>query len=144
MIRNAEMKDISQLAHIEQVCFSDCWSARLLEEALGNVYDSCLVLEEAGNLLGYGVMRLIAGESEIQRLTVLPDYRRRGYARELLDYMVRISREKQAESMILEVRFSNREARSLYVSYGFREEGLRRGYYQNPTDDAVLMRYPLI
>lgn len=144
MIRPAVSDDLGRIEVIERACFSDCWSAGNITAALTGPYDLCLVLEEAGEIAAFGILRIVSGEAEVQRIAVLPGLRRRGYARELLEHMVRASREKKAASIILEVRFSNHPARSLYGAYGFIEEGIRRGYYQNPPDDAVLMRMPLL
>lgn len=144
MIRPAVSEDIGQLEAIESACFSDCWSAANIAAAITGPYDLCLVLEEAGVIVAFGILRILADEGEVQRIAVLPGLRRRGYARELLEHMVRASREKKAASIILEVRFSNHPARSLYYAYGFIEEGIRKGYYQHPQDDAVLLRLPLL
>jgi len=70
--------------------------------------------------------------------------RRQGYARKLLDSVVKVSNERQAGWIVLEVRSSNENARNLYKSYGFFEEGIRKGYYRNPGDDAILMRLDLV
>lgn len=140
MIRGAGREDIGGILAIEQACFSDSWSERLIAAGITYPYDSYLVMEEDGRIVGYGVLRTLGDESEIQRMAVRPDCRRRGYARELLAHMVSLAIEKQACSVILEVRLSNRAAISLYKSFDFQETGLRRGYYQAPVEDAMLMR----
>ena len=66
-------------------------------------------------------------------------YRKRGIAYRLLDYAIKTSRGKGLESVFLEVRSMNTPAINLYHAYGFSEVGRRKGYYRNPTDDAIVM-----
>lgn len=132
---------IPEVAAIEQICFSDPWSARLLEDSLQNSWNHFWVAEEdtLGTVLGYAALSLIAGEGEIQRIAVLPVARRQGTARELMAAMERFVRENQGEALTLEVRQGNRAARNLYKSCGFAEEAIRKGYYRHPAEDAVIM-----
>ena len=81
----------------------------------------------------------IAPEGEIYRVAVDEAYRRRGVAYRLLDYAVKTSRGRGLESLFLEVREQNIPAKNLYKSYGFREVGIRKNYYKNPSDNAVIM-----
>lgn len=143
MIRGAGSEDIGGILALEEACFADSWTEGLLAAGITYPYDSYLVTEEEGRIVGYGVLRTLGDECEIQRIAVRPECRRRGYARELLEHMVSLAIEKQACSVILEVRVSNRAAISLYKTFDFQEEGLRRGYYQNPVEDAMLMRRSL-
>ena len=72
-------------------------------------------------------------------MAVRDEYRQRGIAYRLLDYAVKTSRGKGLESLFLEVRSENLPAIKLYRAYGFEEVGRRRGYYRNPTDEAIVM-----
>ena len=144
MIRLMEPGDLEQVALIEERCFSESWSADMIESGLKCPYDVYLVLDSGRELFGYAVLRVLGGVGEIQRLAVLPELRRQGYARKLLDSVVKVSNERQAGWIVLEVRSSNENARNLYKSYGFFEEGIRKGYYRNPGDDAILMRLDLV
>ena len=93
-----------------------------------------LVAEEGGSLAGFLVWRHTApDEIEILNLAVAPAFRRRGIAKAMLDGL------PKAE-VFLEVRESNLRARGLYQAAGFREVGLRRGYYQNPPEGVIVMR----
>jgi len=144
MIRLMEPGDLEQVARIEERCFSESWSENIIESGLRCSYDVYLVLESDRQLVGYAALRVLGGVGEIQRIAVLPEWRRQGYARKLLDSVVKVSSEKQAGWIVLEVRSSNENARNLYKSYGFFEEGTRKGYYRNPGDDAILMRLNLV
>lgn len=139
MIRRMESLDLEQVAELEKVCFSESWSYGLLEAGVHSPYDVYYVYEQDGRILGYCNLRLLAGEGEVQRIAVLPEYRRLGLARKMMEAMVDYARENMAVSISLEVRESNLPARKLYETYGFTAEAVRRGYYHNPSEDAVIM-----
>lgn len=138
-VRPMRAEDLESVALLELTCFSESWSENLLRSGLENRLDSYLVYEEAGAVLGYCVLRTLADEGEIQRIAVNPAFRRQGIARKLMESMAAVARMKGAREVALEVRESNESARKLYESYGFRQEAVRRGYYRNPTEDAIIM-----
>lgn len=140
MIRRMRQDDIGAVAELEQECFHVPWSANLLKEGLESPLDRYFVLEEGNGIAGYCALRVIAGEGEIQRIAVKPQMRRCGYGKKLMDAMVMDARKNQVSDLILEVRAGNENAINLYRSYGFRKEGIRRGYYTEPAEDAWLMR----
>ena len=139
MIRKMESRDLEQVAELEKVCFSEAWSWKRLEAGIHSPYDVYYVFEQDEQILGYCNLRILAGEGEIQRIAVLPPFRRLGVARKLMDAMVDFAVENKAAAVTLEVRESNRPARNLYESYGFTAEAVRKGYYRNPSEDAVIM-----
>lgn len=138
-IRRMEEKDLPLIADLEKVCFTENWSYGILEAGLHSPYDAYFVLEQDGRILGYANLRILAGEGEIQRIAVLPEVRRLGAGRKLMDAMVAHARENQVYAVTLEVRETNRAARNLYESYGFAAEAVRKGYYHNPSEDAIIM-----
>ncbi len=138
-VRPMEGRDRIQVEELERSCFSQPWSDKLLMETLESRFDTCFVYAEGERVLGYGVVRVIADEGEIQRIAVFPEYRRRGIAGKLMDAMVDHARSMGASCLSLEVRESNTGARNLYETYGFSQEAVRRGYYSNPTEDALIM-----
>ena len=139
MIRKMESRDLEQVAELEKVCFSEAWAWMRLEAGIHSPYDVYYVFEQDEQILGYCNLRILAGEGEIQRIAVLPPFRRLGVARKLMDAMVDFAVENKAAAVTLEVRESNRPARNLYESYGFTAEAVRKGYYRNPSEDAVIM-----
>lgn len=139
MIRVMEQRDLEQIAELEKRCFSEPWSYRLLEAGIHSSYDVYYVWEQEDKILGYCNLRLLAGEGEIQRIAVLPEYRGFGLGRKMMAAMADYARENGASVISLEVRESNRVARSLYESCGFAAEAVRKGYYRNPSEDAVIM-----
>ena len=149
LVRPMTERDLSEAANLERLSFSVPWSETLLAECLVSRLDLSWVLEEeqteglqqAGRrrIAGYCNLRVIAGEGELMRIAVHPDRRGRGYARILMDTLVRSARERGVSVITLEVRNSNQSARNLYKSYGFVEEAVRKGYYTEPVEDAIIM-----
>lgn len=138
-IRRMEEKDLPLIADLETVCFTESWSYGILEAGIHSPYDIYFVLEQDGRILGYANLRILAGEGEIQRIAVLPEFRRLGVGRKLMDAMVEHARANQVCAITLEVRAGNEPARNLYESYGFVSEAVRKGYYRNPAEDAIIM-----
>ena len=142
--RRASAKDGIGIARIEEDCFSDPWSYRSIEDLICTDGSMCFVAVEDPNtenekVIAYFIGRLIAPEGELYRIAVAPAYRKRGIGYRLMDYSVKTSRGKGLETLFLEVRSQNYAARRLYTSYGFEEMGIRRNYYKDPLDDAVIM-----
>ncbi|NNJ33170.1 ribosomal protein S18-alanine N-acetyltransferase [Lacrimispora defluvii] len=139
MIGEMTPEDVLSVLEIEMQCFSNPWSYEMIKNGLESSLDTWLVLWEEGTTAGYCVFRTIADECELLRIAILPRFRGRGLSKKLMDQMVFYSRQKEVKSIFLEVRESNDRARNLYKSYGFVEEGIRKHYYLNPSENAVLM-----
>ena len=131
---------IPQIAALARECFSDPWSENLLGDALFDPQASFLVAEdgEEGNILGYAGLHAVLDEGYIDNIAVVPDARRHGVASALLDVFCRFGAANLA-FLTLEVRQSNAAAIALYEKFGFRQAGLRPGYYQKPREDALIM-----
>ncbi len=154
-VRPMAPADLQDVWKLERECFSDAWSMKLLEDALANDYDYFWVAECAGSagalsggagaevpvsrFCGYANLRILAGEGEIERIAVDPAMRRRGIGRKLMEAMAEFAGKEGVGDITLEVRAGNLAARKLYESFGFAEEGRRRDYYRNPTEDALIM-----
>lgn len=138
-IRRAVAADAPKISEAEDLIFSDAWSESDISSTICTVGGMCYVAVEGETLRGYILGRVIPPEGEIYRIAVLPEYRRRGIAYRLLDYAVKTERGRGLECLFLEVRSKNIAARMLYRSYGFKDMGVRKNYYKNPTDDAVIM-----
>lgn len=138
-IRLMELKDLQDVAELEQKSFTVPWSGKLLEDCLESPLDKVWVLEEDGKIRGYCNLRVIAGEGELMRIAVLPASRGRGYGRELMEILAEYARTNQVEEISLEVRASNSAAINLYKSYGFKTEAVRKRYYTDPDEDALIM-----
>lgn len=132
------MNIIDELYNIEQCCFDNPWTSEMLESELESAL-SVLVTEKIdGKTVGYALGRVVADESELLKICVLMDYRKRGIAEKMLSELLEKMREKGAASCFLEVRSRNEPAISLYEKLGFEKIATRRNYY--PDDDAVVMK----
>ena len=137
-IRRARPEDLSAISEIERDCFSVPWSDRLLSEEIGSPQAVFLVLCADMSVVAYINVRFIAGEGYIGNVAVKEEYRRSGYASQLLKALVHEARRLDARFLTLEVRTSNFPARRLYEKAGFSVAGERRNYYTCPTEDALI------
>lgn len=139
-IRRAEEGDIEAVFGLESACFPDPWSRKTLRETLREERSFLLLAEEDGEAAGYINTSYLLDEMELNRICVLPGFRRRGTGAALLRAAFRFAAEKGVTAFFLEVRASNAPAQALYRSAGFAEVGRRKRYYHDPDEDAVLMR----
>ena len=138
-IRRATAKDASAIARIEELCFSDPWSERDVLGCIATDGGIAFVALRDGAVIAYLLGRLIAPEAEIYRIAVIPTERRHGIGYRLLDFAMKTERGRGLETVFLEVRSRNDAAIALYSAYGFERAGIRRSYYKNPEDDAIIM-----
>ena len=143
IIRACTEKDLADVAALEAAVFSDPWSEASLASDLANSNYKVLCLEADGVIAAYLIGCAIAGESEILRIAVRADFRRCGCGRALTEYFINERKNSGDFTMFLEVRASNVSAISLYESCGFSSYATRRGYYKNPSEDAVMMHLDL-
>ena len=140
VLREMTRDEIPAVEQIEQTCFSDAWSEKLLSDMLESEWDEAWVLVNAGGaIIGYANFRFLAGEGELMRIAVLPEYRGRGESKKLMDRLETSAEEKKAQDLTLEVRAGNTPAVNLYKSYGFQAEAVRKNYYHDPVEDALIM-----
>ena len=132
-------RHLDEIARLESLCFSEPWSRKALEEELENPTAVFLVAEENGVVLGYAGMHVVCGEGYIDNIAVFPAARRKGVGRRLIEALVDWMEHHEGVFLTLEVRPSNEGAVLLYQSVGFREVGRRKGFYQDPEEDALLM-----
>ena len=140
IIRQAEERDIMAIEGLEQVCFSDPWSYESLEhDILNNKLSFYIVAEVEGVVCGYVGIWNIVDEGHITNVAVSPDYRRKHIASNMLDVLIASCEEAGVERFTLEVRAGNEPAKALYAGKGFKEIGVRKGYYQDNGEDAIIM-----
>jgi ribosomal-protein-alanine N-acetyltransferase len=136
---NMEKQHIEQVYEIELHSFSAPWS---FEAILGEfVYPGsiCLVACGGDSVVGFAFMRHILDEGHISNIAVLPEYRGLGIGDALVKRLVDISREIKISGLTLEVRMGNVPAQRLYGRNGFVFEGIRKGYYTDTKEDAIIM-----
>ena len=140
-------EDVPALLALEQLCFSQPWTARNFRDAMAD-RDRGLLLVLRGpfapsdpgrGLLAYCSFQTVVDEMHIHNLAVTPDVQGRGLGRRLLELALEIGARRGAERALLEVRQSNWAAQGLYRSLGFQGVAVRRGYYTDPSEDALIL-----
>ena len=139
IVRELKVEDSAAVAEMEQQIFSDSWSEKSVMETVQQKQSVCFAAEKAGHLLGYLLAYHAADEAEIARIAVQKEARRQGAAGKLMQALEHYCEEHKMEKLLLDVRESNEAARSFYTKNGFVEDGIRQGFYTNPSEDAVLM-----
>ena len=139
IVRELKVEDSAAVAEMEQQIFSDSWSEKSVLETVQQKQSVCFAAEKAGHLLGYLLAYHAADEAETARIAVQKEARRQGAAGKLMQALEHYCEEHKMEKLLLDVRESNEAARSFYTKNGFVEDGIRQGFYVNPSEDAVLM-----
>ena len=169
IIRRMREEDIPQVVEIEKTAFSRPWSKSIFKATLLLPYAAYYVAVEEkeeenressggalmagvsadsgkpdenmepGKIVGMCGVKKIFEEGEISNVAVHPDFRGKGISRKMLNILMREAREDGVQAFTLEVRAGNGIAINLYESLGFRTEGVRRGYYDHPKEDGLIM-----
>ena len=130
---------ISEIAEIESRCFSMPWTEKSLSDELDNENAHFLSAVFDGKVIGYVGVIEICGEADITNVAVLSEYRRCGIGEMLMKEAENGAIERNCENITLEVRVSNTAAISLYNKSGYKQAGIRKGFYEKPKEDALLM-----
>ena len=153
-IKKDQQQYISEIAALESDIFPDPWSEKSIRDTLENPQAriwaiisrqappcSCASTEHAGKpqLLGYVIFYYVLDEGEIARIATSPQHRRQGVAVRLLEKMRAFSYEQNITRWLLDVRISNETAIHFYKAAGFAKDGVRKNFYANPPEDAILM-----
>lgn len=139
MIRPMTQADAPGAAIIESICFTDGWSLRVYEETLRLPYAYYYAAERDGEIIGTIGLSILGGDGEITNVAVLPAYRKQGIASDLLQTVLDQGHTLGTTDYTLEVRAGNTAAIALYERYGFVTEGIRKQFYSNPIEDALIM-----
>ena len=137
-IEKMSREHLSEVASIEERSFSLPWSLESFELMLTEQASALVALED-GRVLGYVGMMCVLDEGQIINVAVHPDARRRGVGRSLMEAAQTYAKERGIVFLSLEVRESNIAARSLYSSLGWEEQGIRKGFYSHPVENACVM-----
>lgn len=138
-IRPMEEGDSEAVSRLFAVCFSDPWSKESIEQNLQDAASRNLVAVQGEEILGYIGILAVLDEADITNVAVSPKCRRQGIGQKLLTQLLVSCREEGIRHIFLEVRRSNEAALGLYRRAGFQEIGVRKAYYSNPKEDAILM-----
>lgn len=138
-IRRMEQEDIPEAAEIEKISFTRPWTKSIFKAVLLLPYAAYYVAEEDNRIVGVCGVKKIFEEGDISNVAVHPEYRGRGICRRMLETLIREAREDGVEAFTLEVRAGNAAAVHLYESLGFRTEGVRPRFYEDPVEDGLIM-----
>jgi ribosomal-protein-alanine N-acetyltransferase len=140
-IRSMYESDVAEVVRVERAAYAFPWTEGIFRDCLRVNY-LCRVAEIGGALVGYGVMSVGSAEAHLLNVCVDEAYRCRGIGRRVLSHLLQEAASNAALEAFLEVRPSNLSAIRLYQSLGFRQIGMRRGYYQaiDGREDAIVLK----
>jgi ribosomal-protein-alanine N-acetyltransferase len=138
-IRRLTLAELSEIEAIEQRAYRTPWSRSMFASELAKVTSICLGAFEGDQLIGYIVNSRYVDAWHVMNVAVDPDFQRRGIATRLLERLFELTDEDDGRGYTLEVRVSNKEAIKLYEKLGFERHGIRRGYYTDNREDALVM-----
>ncbi len=141
--RPMNTSDLTNVLEIERASFTYPWSNNFFLQELQVSYAHSLLATIGEKSVGYVIYWLLPREIDIHNLAVHPAYRRRGIGGALLETVVEEARRQGVSRVTLEVRKSNETAQKLYHALGFSAKGVRKGYYSDDGEDAVIMALEL-
>jgi ribosomal-protein-alanine N-acetyltransferase len=139
-LRRLELGDLDEIERIEQASYPTPWSRSMFASELAKPSSLSLgAVDDAGLLVGYLVLSRYVDAWHVMNVAVAPERRREGIASALLRALLEATRDDARRGYTLEVRVSNVGAINLYERFGFRPKGVRRGYYTDNREDALIM-----
>jgi len=140
LIRRMRLEDVPAVHAIDVLSFNLSWPERSFRfELTENPTSRDWVTEVNGQVAAMLVLWLVVDEAHIATIAVHPDFRRQGLGEQILLHALRAVQDEGARRAFLEVRAGNTAAQALYKKYGFEIAGVRRGYYKDNNEDALLM-----
>ncbi|MEW6456184.1 MAG: ribosomal protein S18-alanine N-acetyltransferase [Acidobacteriota bacterium] len=138
-IRRMREEDLNKVLEIENLSFSNPWSRNaFLFELVNRGISYPIIIEKEDKIIGYSIMWIIGEESHITNIAIHPHYRKMGIGKFILEKLITISKKRKAKYISLEVRKSNKNAVMLYEKMEFKLIGIRKNYYTNPLEDALI------
>lgn len=131
---------VEQIALLEKLCFPDPWSENSIASELRNPLSHWLVAMDGDTVAGYVGSQTVIDETDMMNIAVHPDFRRQGIAQQLVRRLVQDLTLRGSHCLTLEVRASNAPAQQLYQTLGFSQVGLRKNYYRDPKEDALILQ----
>lgn len=133
-------QDIDDVLKVEHESFSVPWSREAFyNEITKNQFAAYIVIEENGQVIGYSGTWVVTDEAHVTNVAILPQYRGRKLGEAMMKKLMEIASELGAKTMTLEVRVSNEVARKLYRKLGFQDGSIRKNYYTDNQEDALIM-----
>ena len=138
-LRRLTPRDLDAIERIEHRAYPTPWSRSMFASELAKPTSICLGAFEGDRLVGYMINSRYVDAWHVMNVAVDPDFQRRGIATRLLGRLFELTRDDQRRGYTLEVRVSNRDAIGLYENLGFVRQGIRRAYYTDNREDALIM-----
>lgn len=134
------LDDVEQVVEIERQVYPSPWTTRAFYGEITENMVACYIVARCGpRVVGYAGMWVLLDEAHVTNVAVHPDFQRAGVGSRLLEGLMERAHLRGARRMTLEVRPSNHPAIALYLRYGFEHRGVRRGYYSDTHEDAIVM-----
>ena len=139
-IREMAYEDIDGVMAIDRTAFSSPWSREIFEqEIIDNKFANYFVIEEANNIIGYVGLWIVEDDAQITNIALLPRYRGYKIGEKLFGYSIQYAIKMGASRLSLEVRETNIVAQKLYRKFGLVPGGIRKGYYPDNKENAIVM-----
>ena len=139
-IRSLKAEDVAEVVEIENKAFTKPWRAETFDSMIDREGVELMVMvDEVDSVIGYAVLWCILDQGELANLALVPGRRGIGLGAHLLRHVLGVSRDRDLKKLFLEVRSSNTKAIDLYARFGFKDAGVRLGYYESPREDARVM-----
>jgi ribosomal-protein-alanine N-acetyltransferase len=132
-------EDIDEILNISSLSFSISWSKNSYIQELTNPVARYLVAKIDNKVIGFIGTWIVLDESHITNIAVHPNHRNQGIASKLVKELLNYCKTQGCISYTLEVRSTNKAAKSLYEKYNFKQDGVRKGYYEDNKEDAIIM-----
>ena len=146
-LRKMKEEDVDRIVEIERLSFTTPWSKYAFLSEIYNQPISCpFVIEDSrkNKIIGYVIYWIIGDEAHINNIALHPEFRGQGIGEYVLRKIIELIKKAGAKFISLEVRPSNIPARKLYQKLGFRLKAIRKNYYINPREDALILVKELI
>ena len=132
---------INGVYELSKACFSVPWSLDSISYEIENPLAKYVIAQDlsTNEVVGFAGVWIVAGEGDITNIAVHPSYRKQGIASQLLSKLLKICKDTNCNDITLEVRVSNTPAQNLYTKFGFVNEGIRKKYYSDNGEDAIIM-----
>ena len=138
-LNQMKASNLNDVLNVSSLSLKESWSRESLEKELSNPLAKYMVAEVNNKVVGFAGLWAICNEGHITNIAVHPNYRGQGIGSKLVESLIENSSSWYINSLTLEVRASNKIAQNLYKKYGFKEEGMRKHYYQDNNEDAIIM-----
>jgi ribosomal-protein-alanine N-acetyltransferase len=139
-IRAMEIGDVDQVIEVDKASFSTSWTPDIFyQEISENKYAHYYIVEIAGHIIGYAGAWIVYEDAQITNIAIKPEYRGKKIGQKLFQFMLQLAKVAGAERLSLEVRATNVIAQRMYRKFGLVPGGIRKNYYTDNNEDAIVM-----